>query len=102
MGICGLGYESQLIKWEQLRELYTVIWGQLSGELGSLFQDLLMPVCDQRNREIEGVDSVETFLKGQTKKNMAGKLQESLGAFWRVIFFSTFLPLNSQSLSCDQ
>lgn len=59
----------------------------VSGELGSLFQDLLMPVCDQRNHEKDGVDSVETFLKGQTEKNIAGKLQESLGAFWRLTFF---------------
>lgn len=87
LGICGLGYESQLIKWEQLRELYTVIWGQLSGELGSLFQDLLMPLCDQRNHEIEGVDSVETFLKGQTKKIWQENFKNHWELFGGWLFF---------------
>lgn len=68
MGICDLGYESQIIKWEQLRELYTVIWGQLWVVNTDPFPRIsLCQFCDQRNHKIEGVDSVETFLKGQTK-----------------------------------
>lgn len=97
VGICGLGYESQIIKWEQLRELCTVIWGQLRVVNSHPFPRIsLCQFCDQRNHKI-GVDSLETFLKGETKE----RCQESFKNHWELSAGWLFFFRLSCRWSCE-